>query len=576
MTTQGLTTSERTTQLNSLFSALFKNSGDASKKFGKDIGEAFSLASLRTKGLTKFLEDLQTATGGNELVLQELLGRTEAVRAVFALTGRQTEKLGNSIEQYATKAGAAAAANEEIKESLDFQLDQAATNFGTFGTAVFEKLEKPLLSLLKTFNKLNFSGNPYEEIDNIDKASKNVRALEMQLKAAEDAEGSFFSTFTADIDETKGRIELLTAKIKELSEQEPLVLAPEERGQDDPTANLITQRENFVTISAAQQEKITAKNKAEAEKRLAIEQEVLDQKLKDEAAARLKREEEAKKETEARVAREKKALEQIALLNQQQAILNEEARLLDNDFKDQQEEEKFLKLEESLGRDQAVRLTAEQNLAKSKVEIKKAEIATNKALLAQRVKDEKNSLNTIFSAERNVSKDKVANFKSTLGSISTLQKSSNKEAFAIGKAASIATATVDGVAAVQKALASAPVPFNFALAALVGTATALNISKIASSKPPAFQEGGFVSPSLPRSGDFNQVRVNGDEFIANRPQQRNILEAVANGGALGGGSFEEAIETLGDRLTEQPIMVMLDNKEIARATRVGVREGIAI
>ena len=48
------------------------------------------------------------------------------------------------------------------------------------------------------------------------------------------------------------------------------------------------------------------------------------------------------------------------------------------------------------------------------------------------------------------------NFKSSLGVISTLQGSSNKTLFAIGKAAAISTATIDGIAAVQKALASAP------------------------------------------------------------------------------------------------------------------------
>jgi hypothetical protein len=76
-------------------------------------------------------------------------------------------------------------------------------------------------------------------------------------------------------------------------------------------------------------------------------------------------------------------------------------------------------------------------------------------------------------------KARQENFKSTMGTIASLSSSGNKELAAIGKAAAITNATIDGYAAVQKALASAPPPFNFALAAAVGAATAANVSKIA-------------------------------------------------------------------------------------------------
>lgn len=73
----------------------------------------------------------------------------------------------------------------------------------------------------------------------------------------------------------------------------------------------------------------------------------------------------------------------------------------------------------------------------------------------------------------------LGNLKSSLGVIATLQESSSKELQAIGKAAAITNATIDGYAAVQKALASAPPPFNFAIAAIVGVAAAANVAKIA-------------------------------------------------------------------------------------------------
>lgn len=82
-------------------------------------------------------------------------------------------------------------------------------------------------------------------------------------------------------------------------------------------------------------------------------------------------------------------------------------------------------------------------------------------------------------AEDDANKTRIENLKSTFGTIATLQSSSSQELAAIGKAAAIAQATMDGYAAVQKALSAAPPPFNFGLAALVGAATAANVAKIA-------------------------------------------------------------------------------------------------
>lgn len=78
------------------------------------------------------------------------------------------------------------------------------------------------------------------------------------------------------------------------------------------------------------------------------------------------------------------------------------------------------------------------------------------------------------------------------GSLATLTRSSSEELRAIGKAAAIIQATIDGVLAVQKALASAPPPINFALAAAVGAAAAVNVAEIA-----AMEKGGRVSAGTP-------------------------------------------------------------------------------
>lgn len=75
------------------------------------------------------------------------------------------------------------------------------------------------------------------------------------------------------------------------------------------------------------------------------------------------------------------------------------------------------------------------------------------------------------------------------GTLATLTQSENKKLAAIGKAAAIAQATVDGFLAAQKALASFPPPFNFIAAAAVGVATAANVAGIAGV---GFMDGGYT------------------------------------------------------------------------------------
>lgn len=164
------------------------------------------------------------------------------------------------------------------------------------------------------------------------------------------------------------------------------------------------------------------------------------------------------------------------------------------------------------------------------------------------------------------------NFKDSLGVIATLQSSGSKELFAIGKAAAIATATIDGIQAVQKALASAPPPFNFAVAALVGTAQALNLSKIASAKPPGFADGGIV-PGSSFSGDRVTARLNSGEMVLNSSQQAQLFN-LANGGPAGS-SIEGAIERLGNRIANMTIVVQANAREIARLVRDEKEAGFA-
>lgn len=126
--------------------------------------------------------------------------------------------------------------------------------------------------------------------------------------------------------------------------------------------------------------------------------------------------------------------------------------------------------------------------------------------------------------EKDLEKQRTENLKSTLGTISSLQNSSSKELAAIGKAAAIAQATMDGYAAVQKALASAPPPFNYALAAAVGAATAANVAKIAGV---GLQRGIDEVPGIGNQDNFPAVLAPGERVVPAKTNE-DLTEFLKN------------------------------------------------
>src|SRR5690606_914184 len=107
------------------------------------------------------------------------------------------------------------------------------------------------------------------------------------------------------------------------------------------------------------------------------------------------------------------------------------------------------------------------------------------------------------------------------GSLAGLSRSSNREIAAIGKAAAVTQATIDGVLAVQKALASAPPPANYALAAAVGVAAAANVAQIMSTNL-GFQPCGSCVGGASGGPDSQLVAFRatpGEKVTVARPEQ---------------------------------------------------------
>lgn len=120
---------------------------------------------------------------------------------------------------------------------------------------------------------------------------------------------------------------------------------------------------------------------------------------------------------------------------------------------------------------------------------------------------------------------------SMLGQLTALQSSNVKELAALGKAAAIAQATIDGYRAVQAALVGPPgPPWSFAIAGVAGAMAAANVAKIAGV---GFMTGGYTG-SMPTTAVAGAVH--GQEYVFDAAATRRIgvpaLEAMRSGSRL--------------------------------------------
>lgn len=124
---------------------------------------------------------------------------------------------------------------------------------------------------------------------------------------------------------------------------------------------------------------------------------------------------------------------------------------------------------------------------------------------------------------------RLAGTKDFFANLASLSSSGNKRIAAIGKAAAVAQATIDGVLAVQKALAAPPGwPYNAPQVIAVGISAAANVAKLA-----GFSEGGYTGNM--GVGKIAGV-VHGQEYVVNAEatsRNRATLEAMNSGATIG-------------------------------------------
>lgn len=197
----------------------------------------------------------------------------------------------------------------------------------------------------------------------------------------------------------------------------------------------------------------------------------------------------------------------------------------------------------------------------AKLDALKAQEDANSSRILKLKKDEAKKLNDLR-------KEQLANTKSSLEFISSLQRESSKELFAIGKASAIAVAIIDGIAAVQKAL-NTPFPLNIILPPIVGAAAAANVARIASAQPPALAGGIDSVPGIGTQDNFPAILAPGERVVPSETN-RDLTAFLQNSEGLG-----EKLDVIAEILNriQFATVVNIGDRNIATVVRDAFSDG---
>lgn len=216
-------------------------------------------------------------------------------------------------------------------------------------------------------------------------------------------------------------------------------------------------------------------------------------------------------------------------------------------------------------------INAEDKL--SQLELEKSIIAQRLALVQGNSEAETAIRKRQALVDRQIAQQRLQFAGEFFGNLASLTQTGNKDLFAIGKAAALAEATVSGALAVQKALASAPPPLNFALAAAVGVKTAVQIAQISAQ---SLASGtSFVRGGTPGKDSVPALLMPGERVVST-DTNRDLTQFLSTNES--NPSNEETngiLEAIFDRLgaLENQIVVNIGNREIVNEVREGLRSG---
>lgn len=221
-------------------------------------------------------------------------------------------------------------------------------------------------------------------------------------------------------------------------------------------------------------------------------------------------------------------------------------------------EASIVRLSEFKFRENEIALQAELAKNQALKDARLIDAANAKAYSTKRLADQKATTDKEIALEKLKNSTFLSDRAAFFNSAASLSNSKSKELAAIGKAAAIVNATIAGREAIVSSFRfgsniGGP-PLGFTFAGIAAAATASQIAQIAAVQ---FENGGVVGAT---SGPDNQIAsIRTGELILNASQQKTLFDAI-NSGSFGGGD----------------IVVKIDSREIARATRDQIRSGFIL
>ena len=124
LTKGGLTTSVATNGLRAALVSVLAPS-ESAKKLAKELSIEFNAGGLEAKGLAGFLAEVTTATGGSNVLLQQLFGSTEATAVALGFAGTAGQSFTEILEQMNNKLGATDEAMAAVDAAASDRMDDA-------------------------------------------------------------------------------------------------------------------------------------------------------------------------------------------------------------------------------------------------------------------------------------------------------------------------------------------------------------------------------------------------------------------------------------------------------------------
>lgn len=180
MTKFGISAAESTTALNRFLLSVVVATDDQ-KKAAKDLGVEFTITALKTKGLVRFLREMEEAVDGDIEKLAAINPNIRAARAAFILAGEGGDTFREILDEMADSTGSADAAFQEMLGSAQnlSTLIKNKLNATLFelGEPILKDLVIPALQLMnEILPELGTSTDTWSE--QIRKLNENLTQLE--------------------------------------------------------------------------------------------------------------------------------------------------------------------------------------------------------------------------------------------------------------------------------------------------------------------------------------------------------------------------------------------------------------